>query len=139
MVNTTEELRAEYPDLVSQIEASAKESVPSAEDSATAERARIQAIDDIADQLPADLVKEAKYGDKPCSAETLAFRAVQAAAKKGTNFLGALASDNQASGAQDVKSAATGEEDKVLTEDEKYAQAKASVKSLLGTDKKEGN
>ncbi|WP_409969607.1 Clp protease ClpP [Bengtsoniella intestinalis] len=139
MANTTEELRAQYPDLVGQIEAAAKETVPSAEASATAERARIQAIDDIAHLFSAELVQEAKYGEQPCSAEALAFRAAQAAAKNGTNFLNSMASDTQASGAQDVKSAATGEDDKELTEEEKYAQAQVSVKSLLGTDKKEGN
>ena len=45
------------------------------------------AIDEIADAVPSDLVAEAKYGDKACSAEQLAYRAALDAKKKGHKLL----------------------------------------------------
>ena len=97
---TLEELRAQQPELVQQIEASA----------AQAERARLQGIDDVAALFSADLVAEAKYGQTACSAETLALRAAKAAQKAGTSFLSNLADDAKASGAEDVTPAAVPDE-----------------------------
>ena len=97
---TLEELRAQQPELVQQIEASA----------AQAERARLQGIDDVAALFSADLVAEAKYGQTACSAEALALRAAKAAQKAGTSFLSNLADDAKASGAEDVTPAAVPDE-----------------------------
>jgi len=48
---------------------------------AQAERRRIQEIDQVADAFPAELVQEAKYGKRACSAQELAYRAAQAEGK----------------------------------------------------------
>ena len=74
-----DELRNGCPDLV-------KEIVDEAHAEAQKqERDRLAAIDEIADAVPSDLVAEAKYGDKACSAEQLAYRAALDAKKKATN------------------------------------------------------
>lgn len=61
------ELREQHPDLVAEIEAAARQS----------ERDRLAAIDEVADGLPADLVREAKYGEAPMSAEQMALAALR--------------------------------------------------------------
>lgn len=66
-MNATE-LREQHPDLVAEIEAAARQS----------ERDRLAAIDEVADGLPADLVREAKYGEHPMGAEQLALAALRA-------------------------------------------------------------
>lgn len=76
-----DELRNGCPDLV-------KEIVDEAHAEAQKqERDRLAAIDEIADAVPSDLVAEAKYGDKACSAEQLAYRAALDAKKKGHKLL----------------------------------------------------
>lgn len=94
---TVEELRAECPELVSQIEASARAA------GASEERARMRGIDDISNAIAnPELVNAAKYGETPLTAEQLAFRAVQAQAQAGVAVLNNLASDTEESGAADV-------------------------------------
>ena len=61
------ELREQHPDLVAEIEAAARQS----------ERDRLAAIDEVAEGLPADLVREAKYGEAPMSAEQMALAALR--------------------------------------------------------------
>lgn len=57
---TLEEMRAQHPDVVAQIEQQA------AETARTQERARIEAIDSIAASVgDAQLVRDAKYGETP--------------------------------------------------------------------------
>ena len=71
MFKNVEELRQAHPDLVKQIEDAAKS------EAVAAERARLQAIEEIAPSVgDAELVKNAKYGDKPCTAEALALQAM---------------------------------------------------------------
>ena len=65
-MNATE-LREQHPDLVAEIEAAARQS----------ERDRLAAIDEVAEGLPADLVREAKYGEAPMSAEQMALAALR--------------------------------------------------------------
>lgn len=99
MINTTEELRQAHPDLVKQIENAAKS------EAVAAERARLQAIEEIAPSVgDSDLVREAKYGEKPCTAEALALQAMQKQAKLGTKFLKDSADDHADSGAEGVGS-----------------------------------
>lgn len=99
---TKEELRAQYPDQVAEVEAEARAAVDTsaATNSAVqAERDRLAAIDEVAGLFDPQLVHEAKYGDTPCTAAELALKAAQKAAKQGSKFLADAADDAAASGA----------------------------------------
>lgn len=99
---TKEELRAQYPDQVAEVEAEARAAVDTsaATNSAVqAERDRLAAIDEVAGLFDPQLVHEAKYGDAPCTAAELALKAAQKAAKQGSKFLADAADDAAASGA----------------------------------------
>ena len=127
--NNTEELRTAEPQLVSQIEAEAADRAVA--QAVADERARQRAIDEIAPVVGDDqLVQEAKYGENPCTAEQLALRAMQARAALGAEHLENVAADNAASGAQKVEaSAATEDEKKPLTKEERRAQGRAAAKA----------
>ena len=122
MTKTLDELRAEHPKLVAQLECEARASsiaeagAPAASvipetlaqetDPAAAERARIQAIDEIAHNiLDKKLVEDAKYGH-PCSAQELAFRAMKMQAAQGTAHMESVTADFQASGIAQVQTPA---------------------------------
>ena len=120
-MNATE-LREQHPDLVAEIEAAARQS----------ERDRLAAIDEVADGLPADLVREAKYGEAPMSAEQMALaalrsqseaRAAEAAADRAAMalFRAAAEEDAEESGTDDVEPSPEGAD-----EDEEQ-QAKREV------------
>ena len=68
----------------------------------SAERHRLEEIDQIAGLFNAEMVHEAKYGATACDARELAFRAAKQATQQGRDFLTALGIDNQQSGAQSV-------------------------------------
>jgi hypothetical protein len=95
-------------------------------------------IDDIAGLFSADMVREAKYGATACTAQELAFRAAQEAAKNGQAFLANLAADAQASGAGEVPAAPAPEETPKAekTADEKMAEARKAVKDLMNKEEK---
>ena len=99
-ITNVEELRATHPDLVAQIENAARA------DGANQERNRIQGIEAIqnaiADQA---LITNAKFGEKPLTAEQLAFQAMQAQAAIGNTMLNNMAADNAASGVDAVATA----------------------------------
>lgn len=104
----------------------------------SAERRRLEEIDQIAGLFSAEMVREAKYGDTACDARELAFRAAQQATQQGRNFLTSMAEDNQQSGAQSVEavpgeSAEGNPEPSIdeLTPSEKMAAARKSVQALL--------
>lgn len=104
---TTEELRAQYPDQVAEVEAEARAAVDTTAASNTAvqaERDRLAAIDEVASLFDPELVHEAKYGDTPCTAAELTLKAAQKAAKQGSKFLADAAHDAGASGAGAVGS-----------------------------------
>lgn len=107
---TIDELRANHPDLVSAIEEEARNSVQSQNaEAVNAERARIEAIDSIAASIPDQaLVNDAKYGEKPCTAQELCFRVMQKSAAAGQQFLAAFQADGAASGANNVGAAPNG-------------------------------
>lgn len=152
MAKTPDELRAEYPELVAQLEREARASAvagagtaapaaaqppaapavpapPAQEtDPAAAERARIQAIDEIAPNiLDKKLVEDAKYGH-PCSAQELAFRAMKMQAAQGTAHMEGVAADFQASGISQVQTTAAPAVDTDPDSPEAIeAQAKADV------------
>lgn len=158
MANTLEELRQENPALAEQLMAEARAAAgpasplapttvpvvqePATDDPVAVERKRLQEIDEVAGLFDAETVSAAKYGEKACTAQEMAYRAAQKATKNGHAFLANLESDNKASGAQDVGAAASpGIEDAPRTEDltpeQRMAAAKVDVQALLGTNKKE--
>lgn len=101
---TLEELRAQEPDLVAQIEQEARNGAQAT--AAAAERERLAAIDSIAASVPdQQLVHDAKYGDNPCTAQELCFRVMQQSAAQGQTFLADYAEDGKSSGAADVSAA----------------------------------
>lgn len=139
MASTVEELRTEYPELTAQLEAEARAAVaPSAEaegtggaDPAQAERQRIQDIDALASLYDAESIREAKYGENPCTAQELAYRMAQRAAQQGKNYLSALEADTGASGAQQVGAATSeGAPDGELTPEQRIAKGRADAKAL---------
>lgn len=103
------ELRANHPDLVQQIENAARQTTTndaaSAIASATAaERTRIKNIESIeASIADKKLVEEAKYGDSPMDAKDLAFIAMQKQAQLGNKFLDDNKEDVKNSGADGVQ------------------------------------
>lgn len=132
MPKTLEELRAENPELLAQIEQSA------ANDAVQAERDRMQAIEEIAPTIgDAQLVAEAKYG-KPCTAADLALAAAKKHAKAGSMFLSDAAEDFSASGAAEVNATGAGNsEDKPATAEQLRAQGRADAKAIAGAGKED--
>ena len=118
---TLEEMRAQHPDVVAQIEQQA------AETARTQERARIEAIDSIAASVgDAQLVRDAKYGEAPCTAEQLALKAMQKQAALGAKHLKDAKADNDESGAAGVGAAPNGGEEGSENDD------KAKVDAIVG-------
>lgn len=108
---TYEELKSQEPELVKQIEqnAVAAAQVQADTDAVAAERKRMEEIDSIASSVPdPKMVKEAKYGENPCTAQELCFRVMQQSAAQGKKFLGDYAADYAASGVNDVGAAPNG-------------------------------
>ena len=125
---TLEELRQEHPELVSEIEASVSHN-----DAVAAERQRLQEIDQIAGLFSDELVVEAKYGEHPCTAQEMSYRAAQQAAQQGRSFLANLERDADDSKSASVGAApASGTEDKPLTNADKVAAGEAMAKKLAG-------
>ncbi len=106
------------------------------EQSIKEERARLQAIDAIADKIDADLVQEAKYGETACSAEQLALRALQRDNEKSKEALTKLQKDSNASGVNDVSSLPPNT-DTTQTEDAIQKEATDSMKILFNKINKE--
>lgn len=118
---TLEEMRAQHPDLVAQIEQQATATAT------TQERARIEAIDSIAASVgDAQLVRDAKYGENPLTAEQLAYQAMQRQAALGAAHLAGMAADNAAAGVNDVGAAPNGGEPGSENDD------KAQVDAIVG-------
>lgn len=98
------DLRNAYPDIVAQIEAAAQAN------GAAQERQRIQGIESIANAIgDAELVRNAKFGENPMSAQALAFAAVQKQAAIGNQMVNNMAADANASGAASVAASAAGD------------------------------
>jgi ATP-dependent protease ClpP protease subunit len=104
------ELKETYPDLVAQIEKEATETVKA--NTIAEERKRLQEIESIAAEIgDPEMVEEAKYGDKPCTAQELSFAAMQKRAKVGAAFLNGLKADADASGTKQIAAAPAATED----------------------------
>ena len=100
---TLEELRAQHADLVAQIE---REAVDAA---ITQERARLQAIESISASVgDRQMVHDAMYGENPCTAEQLAFQAMQKQAALGAQHIANTQADANASGVNNVGAAPNG-------------------------------
>ena len=132
MATNLEELRAENAQLASQIESEVRaavsaESAGAIEQATEAERKRISEIDEIARLYDEETVREAKYGDHPCSAQEMAFRAASKAAKSGGAFMANAKADSDASNTAQVGASAAPDEGN-KSEDVK-ADAKAAVAS----------
>lgn len=132
-----EELRAQYPDEIAQVEAEARAAVDTTEAVNTAvqsERDRLAAIDEVACLFDPAMVHEAKYGEHPMTAEELTFAAAQSAVKAGSKFLADANADAEESGANDVP-AVPGEDDpepeETATPEARLAAARASVKNIF--------
>lgn len=138
---TLDELRAQYPELVEQIEAGVNASGSDSESIAQAtqtERNRLAEIDEVAGLFDPQLVHEAKYGETACSAAELAYRAAREAAKKGSTFLAGLMEDAEASGNNDVPAVPGEVEEKdesdPTTPEAQMAAARAGISNLFKTE-----
>lgn len=144
MANSFDELLKENPELAAAVE---KELMAKAETALSAkakeakeqavenERKRISEIDEIANLFPSEMVEEAKYGEKACSAMELSYRVAVENAKKGRKFIDDLQADSQASGAANVQATVPPAKDKPeskKTDDELMAEARANVRATLG-------
>jgi len=132
---TIEELRAQYPDEIAQVEAEARAAVDTTAAvtaAVQAERDRLSAIDEVAGLFDSELVRNAKYGDAPMTAAQMALEAARAAAGQGRNFLANLAADAAASNTGAVKSVPAADGD---TPEAVEADAKAAAQAYM---KKEG-
>lgn len=132
MAKNLEELRNENPELANQLMSEAKAAASTDTRTAVeAERKRIEEIDSISSLYDDETVKEAKYGKTACTAQELAFRVAQNAAKKGKDTLDKMQDDFNASGAGEVPAApAVGEENKPLTPEQRMAQGRADAKKI---------
>ena len=129
---TFEDFRKENPEEAEQALAEARASV-SHEDAIAGERQRIADIDEIAPLYDAETVRSAKYGDNPCTAQEMAFRAAQEMAKQGKTFMSNMQADTAESGTNKVTPTPSGEDDdKPMTSEDMRAAGKAMAKKLSG-------
>ena len=99
---TEQELRAQYPDIIAEIERSAAETART--EAVTEERARLQAIEGIEAQIgDAQLIADAKYGENACDAAQLALKAMQKQSALGASFLNGVKKDADNSGVNGVE------------------------------------
>lgn len=90
---TLKDFQEKYPEIVKEVEAKAAEKAVKeaqaeiAKKAVAEERARLQAIEEIANECSPELVNEAKYGDKPMTAEQLAFKALKENKEKGMKYM----------------------------------------------------
>ena len=131
-IKNVEQMREAFPELVKQIEDSARA------EGAKAERNRIEGIEAIQSAIGnAELVKNAKYGETPLTAEQVAFEAMKAQAAVGATVLNNIETDANASGATGVEPTPAEPIDTPIDED---AEAKNLLLSAIPTEmKKEAN
>ena len=131
---TLEEMKAQFPDLVAQIE---QQAAATARTEAIAqERERLQAIESIEASVgDAQLVRDAKYGETHCTAEQLALKAMQKQAALGTKHLADVAADAKDSGAANVGAAPNGGEEGSETDDKAKVDAIVGIYNATKTNK----
>ena len=133
---TEKELREQYPELIAAVEAAARAAVDNTDAinaAVQAENDRLAAIDAVAALFDHDIVHEAKYGDKRCTAAEMTLRAAQAAVQRGSKFLSDAKDDFEKSGAGKVNPV-PGEPDVDASDDPETRKkvASAQVKAALG-------
>ena len=129
---TLEELRQSDPEAAEALLAEAQASV-SHDEAVMAERQRIAEIDAVASLFDAETVNAAKYGENPCTAQEMTYRAAQEAAKAGKAFMSQLQADYKEDGADEVTSApASEEDDRPMTAEDRRATGAAMAKKLSG-------
>ncbi len=133
---TAEELRAQYPDQIAEVEAAARAAVDNTDAvnaAVQAERNRLAGIDEVAALFDPAIVHEAKYGENPCTAAEMTLKAAQAAAKKGSKFLADAKDDAADSGAADVEGVPGAEDEDAddATPEARMNEARALVKAAL--------
>ena len=120
MANTVEELRAQYPDLVAQIENAAKKE----------ERERIKGLEEIAGAITnKEMLEEAKFGENTMTVEEMSVVAMKEQARIGASMLDKLESDTKNSGAKKVEASPKNvdEDDDPDKEDDEEKEAKDVV------------
>lgn len=130
-IKNVDDLRKAFPDLVQEVENTARN------EGMTAERNRIQGIESIEAAVgDAEMVRNAKYGESPLSAQELSFAAMQNQAKIGNAMLGKMEEDTKDSGVGDVTASAAPANDP-KGNDPKTVEAKAAadVARFLNTKK----
>ena len=125
-IKNADDLRKAYPELVDQIEQAPTEAA------ATAERERIQSIEDMALPGSEALTVEAKF-KTPMSAEDFAKEMVKNAKTQGAAYLDAMHKDSKESGAGDVGGTPTPEDG--TAETAAVARAKADAAAYLESKK----
>lgn len=96
-IKNVEELTKAYPNLVAEVQNTARN------EGIAAERNRIQEIEGIQNSIgDADMILDAKYGENPMNAKDLAFAALQKQAAIGITMVNNMAADNAASGVTNV-------------------------------------
>lgn len=94
-IKTIEELKAAFPELTAQIENAAKESGRA--EGVSSERSRLQGIEAIENAIAdKEIVKNAKYGEKPMNAADLALMAMQKEAEIRNSVLNKIDTDGKA-------------------------------------------
>lgn len=131
---TLEELKANHPDLVKQIQDEAAQAACEAKEQAvkdalSADRARMKEIDAIAQMVgDPEMVNKAKY-DEPIEAQALAFEAMKAAQAAGETFMANRSEELKAT--EGVSPSANGGMEDTVAHDE------AELNSLIAKLKKE--
>ena len=132
-IKNIEEMRSAYPEFVAQVEAAARV------EGANAERERIQGIENIQNAIgDADLIRNAKYGEKPMNAAELALAAMQKQAAIGATVLTNMQTDATNSGTGAVAAApANNQEGDPETPEAIMAQAKKDAEAFKAMNNKE--
>lgn len=145
MAENLEQLRSENPKLAETVEKEIKAELVKGENTAAEvaakkavedERRRLAEIDEISALFGEDLVKEAKYGEKACTAAELAYRAAKESAKSGEDYFKKMQEDTNNSNANSVTAVVAPEIEKTgeKTDKEKMDEARSAVKSALGKE-----
>lgn len=102
------------------------------DDAVQTERKRLQDIDALASQFDAETIQAAKYGPDACTAQEMAYRAAQKAAKTGKNYLASMMNDTEDSGTNGVGAAGASGEPAggELTPEQRMAKGRADSKAL---------
>lgn len=120
-------LKAAYPQLCAQIAA----------DAVSAERERLKAIDEIANGIPEDMLRKARY-EEPVSAADLAYAQMKANNAAGRQFLNSMAQEMQNSGTAQVGADLNAGYDPESRKKAENAQKVAGLTASLSKDRRRG-